>query len=311
MKLINKLKTRYINPEIIIENFSEDIITSSNIQETSTIKTNNEEKKNNRVLYLSSETEIKNILNEEIENFFPRSGGWESWCFDKLGRREVSAKYLPCHLRDNVWLSKLINKKLIEDHDVYIDEGIICEYILNSARFKELRHEYELEVVRWQINWMITGGENWILPEGFSDCSSLFGTDWDICFRGGVVETLTEIGMNEEVIQEGIEKYADMWRDKCINKAFNQEFEPIAIFKTQIENSSEEFKENWINYRKYKYYTKHKYYVDKYGTVEPVMQINGEELDKLENILNKQIEERKEQIKAWENMDNDARLIRD
>ena len=39
-------------------------------------------------------------------------------------------------------------------------------------------------------------------------------------------------------------------------------------------------------------YLNHKYYVDKYGVVEPEMQINGEESKELEKTLNKQIKER-------------------
>ena len=37
--------------------------------------------------------------------------------------------------------------------------------------------------------------------------------------------------INDIALQE---KYAAMWRNKCMNRAFNQEFEPIMMFKKQI-----------------------------------------------------------------------------
>ena len=39
-------------------------------------------------------------------------------------------------------------------------------------------------------------------------------------YTEGVVDTLLAIGMDEEVIEEGLEKYADIWRDRFISSAF-------------------------------------------------------------------------------------------
>lgn len=306
MNLITKITNRkkYNSPKIEIEDINEDIVTTSSYQEEKVYKEKTQLKR------FSNPNQEREFLEDQIENFFPRNGHWRSWCFNKVDRLEVSEKYFPCHLRDNLWLSQLLVKKIKDSYQIEIPYGIVLNFISNSKRFEELRHEYELEVVRWQINWMINGGENWLLPEGFSELSPLFGTDYDICFRGGVVKTLKAIGMNENVIQEGIEKYAAMWRNKCMNRAFNQEFAPIMMFKKQIEESSSEFKQNWLKYRKYQYYSKHKYYVDHYGEVEPEMLINGEDLIELEQTLNQQIEERKKQIKEWENSITEVKSIK-
>ena len=44
------------------------------------------------------------VLREEIKSLFPETGIWYSSCFKRPN--EVSKMYLPCHLRDNSWLTK-------------------------------------------------------------------------------------------------------------------------------------------------------------------------------------------------------------
>ena len=57
-----------------------------------------------------SNDRVRAILEEEIKDFFPDEGRWTSNCFGKPS--EVSYENLPCHLRDNNWLSKLFNRVL-------------------------------------------------------------------------------------------------------------------------------------------------------------------------------------------------------
>lgn len=142
-----------------------------------------------------ADEKIEEILNQEILNFFPNEWTWYSWCFKQPN--DVNANYLHCHLRDNSWMSKLMHQKLIEKK-LYIPELKIKNFIDTSKTFNELRHDYELEIVRRQIDWIRNDGGNWIIPEGFDEFSMVYSPDVDKMFRGGVVETLTAIGMDRE-----------------------------------------------------------------------------------------------------------------
>ena len=206
-------------------------------------------------------------------------------------------------MRDKVWLSKLIAKSIANDHLLHIHYLQVYEFILKSERFDELRHEYELEIVRWQIDWMRNGGENWIMPKGFGDTSMLFSPDCDKCFRGGVVETLRAIDININVIEEGIEKYSNMWKDKYMALAFNHKYDPIGYLrKIKLEPADESHIANWIKLRKYQYYQEHKEFVDKYGTKD--IELSEQEAKVLKETLNKQNEERLKLIEEWQKSDN-------
>lgn len=237
-----------------------------------------------------TDEELNEILENSIKTFFPEKGNWWSTCFDKP--KEYVMRNLPCHLRDNKWLAKMLQ---IKYNLSYISFSKILDFINNSKLFNELRHNYELEIVRWQIDWMRHGGENWIIDE------SLGGDefDWtplcDIAFRKGIVDTLTAIGMNHEVIEEGIEKNSNMWRDSYMSLAFDREFNNDILWY-DIEPAEKEHKENWLKMRRYEYYHKHKKSVDNYGIVLPEMAMSDEEAAKLHIYLTRKNAERKNYI---------------
>ena len=233
----------------------------------------------------------------EIETFFPTNGRWGSNCFRKSN--ELKYWNLPCHLRDNSWLSKYFQEKLT-DKKIYVPSRFVKEFVETSPKFAEARHNYELEIVKWQINWMRGGGEHWLIPEGFDDFSLLFSPDVDVMFRGGVVKTLRAIGMDKEVIEEGIEKNADLWRRRYMLEGFRHEFEPVVYFKGSPEDASEEFKENWLALREYNYYLKHGKSIEKYSEPTPYMLITPHQAYELEQVVEKQAEERRAFVKAWE-----------
>ena len=242
------------------------------------------------------EDRVTAILEEEIKNFFPNTGVWYSNCFKQPS--EVGYGNLPCHLRDNAWMSKLLHKEL-NNKGIYIPEHTIKKFIDNSENFANLRHEYELRIVNWQIDWITHGGENWLMPEGTDEFSLLFSEDVDKIIRGGVVKTLKAIGMDSEVIEEGLEKYADIWRPFAMEKGFNHLFYPVIYMVGSPEPPSKEHKNNWLADREYKYYLAHKNSVDNYGTLTPAMKITPEEHTKLVTVLEKQNSIRTRFIEQW------------
>jgi len=233
------------------------------------------------------------ILNEKIEEFFPNSGHWYSNCFRK--EKKVSYSNLPCHLRDNEWLGELLYKNLLKD-GILIPRSIATEFLTNSERFNELRHNHELEIVKWQINYMKNGGEGWLLPKGYDELSLIFSPNTVEVFRSGVVKTLSAIGMDRVVIEEGIEKNADIFREVYLETGFRNEFDSTVDRFRGLKPADEGHKENWLKAKRYEYYCEHKNSVDKYGTPHPDMQISPEEAEELYATLYKQNEARKEEI---------------
>lgn len=255
-----------------------------------------QEKSEKTISQIVEREKIDEILNEEIKNFFPKTGLWKSYCFQRAS--DVYRGYLPCHLRDNEWMSKLLHKEL-KAKNIFISQKAIKEFMDNSKEFEELRYIYELEIVRWQINWIKGGGEGWVLPDGYDDSDIIFSPNVDIMFRNGVLLTLAEIGMNIEVVQEGIEKYADLWRPTYMRMAFEHQFNPYVLFKGCPPKADEEHKKNWIKAREYEYYQEYQQYVDRYGTPTENMKMTEDEYIELSKVLTEQNIRRKSQIKEW------------
>ncbi len=246
-----------------------------------------------------TQEEIRTILDQEVINIFPKTGEWTSGCFSK-------GDYLQCHLRDNYWLAHWFQGKL-ERKDIYIKRNEILNYVKTSELFAKSRHEYELEIVRWQIDWMKNGGEGWLMPSGTDEFDLIFSPDVDKIFRAGIVKTLTAIGMDKEVVEEGIERNFEMWRGQYIHKAFYHTFEPISQYrrKTDLPPCLEGHKGNWIKLRQYEYYLEHKDSVDKYGSKNPNMDLTKEEVEELIEIVLKQSNERLKIIKEWKEIKDD------
>ncbi len=255
--------------------------------------------------------EVNGILEKATLNFFPKEGTWYSECFRQP--HDLNMTNLPCHLRDDLWLAKMLkrNQKLF-----YMSTNRVLQFVKTSPFFQEKRHEYEQEIVKCQIDWMRSDGENWIIDEDYGGDFVFLTPVCDLGFRKGVVDTLLKIGMSIEVIEEGIEKNADRWRDSFMSSAFSNEYEPVflniglgnflekkehqKVERKTLEPADQEFKEKWLQMRKYEYYQRHKDSVDKYGVVEPDMILSENEVEELREYLQKKHTERKTQIEQYE-----------
>ncbi len=254
--------------------------------------------KKHNLLKNSNDINVNLILEEEINDFFPTEGVWYSNCFMKP--TEIKLDNLPCHLRDNNWMSRLLYKKL-RNKGILISRYKIKKFMDNSKNFSNLRHNYELKIVKWQIEYTINGGKNWIMPKGYDEISLLFSEDFDKIIRCGVVNTLKAIGMNKDVIEEGLEKCADIWRPKAMEVSFTHLFEPAFFMIMSKFPADEEHKQNWLKNREYQYYKRHKDSINKYGNLTPAMQMTPEQHAKLVDILQKQNTQRNKLLEAWKN----------
>lgn len=263
-----------------------------------------EETKENKFLDVNTELEKATL------NFFPKDGTWWRGCFKRPS--ELGMVNLPCHLRDDLWLAKMLKK---DQNLYYISLDKILKFVKNSPFFEEKRHEYEQEIVRWQINFIVNHGEGWICDDEYGGDFVYMTPVCDLGVRKGVVDTLSKIGINEDAIEEGLEKNVDLWRDSFMEQAFRNEYEPVffnlggyVINKTyentnnkiELPQADRDHKENWIKMRKYEYYKRHKNSVDKYGVVEPEMLMTDEEAFKLKTYLEEKHIERKEEIEQYQ-----------
>lgn len=218
----------------------------------------NDETKQDDLSMVILDEETIEILEEEIKNFFPKKGAWRSVCFRRSN--DIAYINLPCHLRDNAWMSKLFHNSL-SHKDIDIPECTIQKFMDSSETFAHLRHEYELLIVKWQINWIMGGGDNWLIPDGYNDLSDLVSEDVDGLIRGGISKTLRAIGMDHAVIEEGIEKYADIWRPVAMRRGFHNKYEPFVFGEGLLiaaDPADSTHRENWIADREYQYYQKYK-----------------------------------------------------
>lgn len=258
---------------------------------------------------------VNDILDKAVSDLFPKTGQWGSDCFDRPDT--VGIPYIPCHSRDDAWMAKLIR----QNKEIYfLSLNRIIDYVKNSDFYKAKRHEYELEVVRWQIHWMVTGGDNWLVSDEYGGDFINFDASCDLGFRDSVIRTLTRIGMDPEVIEEGIEKNASMWRDSWMASAYRNRFDPILGFvqypllsgenhipEEQLEHSSEEFKQKWLKLRKYEYYRDHKDSVDKYGEADSDMLMSDEYAEELRKEVRALTIERQKVISDFKKRREDER----
>ncbi len=235
------------------------------------------------------------LLKEETRDIFKGKGIWYSYCYDKEARKEVSSSLLTCHLRD-LWLADLLKN----DSNL---ENISYEEILNfisSPYFQNARHDYELKTVTWQINYMITGGDGWLVPKKYDDDFFIFEDDCDLGFREAVILTLTSIGMNQEVIEEGLELNRDIWLKSYMIRAFHNQNNLKFTFVENMEECSEEYEKAWLNLREYEYYQRNKAMVDKYGKKSLAMQMNDAEVQNLKEFVQNEYYKRQKYLKEVE-----------
>lgn len=261
------------------------------------VLTNVEEKEIVRSIMSQEEIDAEEILEKAVENFFPKNGQWWSSCFKRS--KELYMGNLPCNLRNDKWLATMLQRQQNLEHLNYYD---ILGFVRSSEVFKKARHDYELEIVRWQIEWIRNGGEGWISSERYGGDAVFFTNVCDYGFRYGVLNTLLAIGMDQEVIEEGLEKYANLWRDNYMRIAFHNEYEPVFYLadpNAHLEPVSVDHKTAWLKYRKYEYYQDYKRVVDKYGTPDEDMLISQQEARELKEYLEIMDKERKEQIEKY------------
>lgn len=256
---------------------------------------------------IDNNSKIDNLEERLVEATKKMFSGDGSWSASEFSRPESS---LIGHLRDDMWLASRLQN--IELKDIFF--GTLLNFVKTSPVFKSERDAYEQRIVKWQINWMIHGGDGWLVSEEFDGDFIVFNENCDIGFRRGILRTLEAIGMNTDAIEQGIEENSDLWRRVEMLGAFNNTYAPILGFTgeklEEMKPVSEEHKSAWLKMRLYEYYQAHKDSVDKYGVIAPEMKMSEEEAQSLRKYLGQMHEERIAYLNELKNKPNSSAVSR-
>lgn len=253
--------------------------------------------------------EINEILEREAKEFFPKTGEWYSQCFQKSDA--LAKMNLPCHLNNKEWIAKLFHKEL-NKKDIHFSMEVVRAFVEMSGVFEQERVGYLLSIIDWQIAHMKKGGENWLIPEGFNEYW-IYHKSCDKCFREGIVDTLTAIGMEKDAVEMGIELNADKWRDQLMHRAYQNRFNPQNVDFSKDKQSKypepeQGHEENWVKLRKYQYYIRHKKMIDLLGLATPEMVIGFDEAMELFDKVSDADERR---VKLMKRVDKELKQIQD
>lgn len=207
---------------------------------------------------------------------------------------ELDKRFILYNLNDCVWLAQM----LIVVQRLSIGFDKVLNYVKTSEYFKRAKFEFERKVVFGKINDMLQGGEYLLNDPTYCGMICVTSDVWDKAFRQGVIDTLTWLQIDKETIEEVLELKADCWRDQVMARTFSNIYEvsmpsinirnilyPKSINSVSLAPVDSEFREKWLQYRRYEYYKDHKESVDKYGVVTPDMLLSDEEANELKAYL--------------------------
>lgn len=244
---------------------------------------------------------IEQTLDTHIKSFFPDNGLYSESCLYK--GKKLTKEFLPCNLRNSDWLAKMYQIEL-KQKGISVPLSAVKNYIETSKMFNMLRHEYQLKIIYSQLDWHGGNINNLTLPSKYMNIDLYLNKDVDEVFREAVVATLSVVGLDLEVIEQGIEKHPEQWRNKFMEAAFNNRYEKCFDFinGNVMPSADPSHKENWLKARLYEYYQKHKASVDKYGVLTPEMKMSEKEYKSLMEILKVQNAQREKQMTDWKEM---------
>lgn len=196
---------------------------------------------------------------------------------------ELVLDNLPYNIDNDEWLAKMLRKYHNLSH---ISLEIILNYVKEAIFFTKERRNYKLRVVEAQIKKMLF---NSVVESN----ELAYSINCDLIFRKKLITELRKMGIEEDIIEEGIEKNAVWWRETLMKRAFDNQFECVIVNGVDVtgplhlEEADLEHKEKWLKLRRYEYYQRHKNSVDKFGEVTLNMLISNKELSKLKRDLAK------------------------
>jgi len=142
---------------------------------------------------------IEQILDKEIENLFPKKPSWSYYVYDT--KVELVEQKLPANLYNYEWLSYFILNKLRDKHiDMRVSD--IISYLKNSKKFKNLRANYEKDLIRDYI----------FTKKKINSMTNKTTKSKD--FKNDVMLTFSLIHFNPEMVGQFLEENQHLWKSK-------------------------------------------------------------------------------------------------
>ena len=208
-----------------------------------------------------------------------------------------TAEYLPFHIRDNKWLTQYV-------HEVVSQKRLRCiiglkdiqDYVENSGVFYSSRDQYEENLIKAQIQYMLTKPvPNGLMVSQRAPYQHHYMADYDKFFRKQLVKALSQTGINKYKIEAGIERNAHLWRQQVMTQTFENLYYPHPYpeliekhqeFDTwwgRLAQMKKEHQAAWLKYRELDYYAQHKAIIDRTGTATENMKMTGSDASQLLN----------------------------
>lgn len=241
---------------------------------------------------------VKFLKQEMFNIMINKDVTWnKNWIKNK---NKNNLNYLPAHLNntqeDIDWIKNLLHEEMLYDKDIYVSPEKIENFLRTNKTYGTYKYLYQLKVVRSLIEYMMAGGRGYKkAPQEYSNY--IANSDYVKYFRQSLIATLKELGFDDNIIENGIEKYSDLWLEPTLIKTFKQKYEPLNENGVPMICADKKHMDNWLALEKHNYYEEHKNSVNKYGNPKKLnLKISPEKLQALKERVEKQNDERLEFI---------------
>lgn len=230
------------------------------------------------------EKSVYEYLDKQTKNFFPKTGEYDSSKLDE--KEKLAIENMPFNICDDDWIVSMFIKHVgyaINDENI----ELVSSYIKESPIFNKRRYDYSLEIVKYQIQYMMDPDSDWFGDPEYGNGMMFFSEDYDKEFRESIVLALHSIGLDDDIIEDGIDTNLDIWLDTCVEATFYNNHYPVTgemLFSDKeidYSDCDEEYKEKWMKLRKHEYYMDHKESLIKNRVFLPESGISDGELKQL------------------------------
>ncbi len=287
--------------------------------------------------------------------------------YDELNNRFYNDDHIQFHTRDNEWLIEhlmklaqeelneekqlqqflkelnqevqenkfpYINKKYKDSNEIFpklykVKKSSVEKFIAIDTEFENARLNYEADIIRAQIEFMLTCNRpnGLLLSVGNQNPNNIFAMpvyhpivsrlqkDVDKSFRQNAINSLKTLGLDQHLIEVGLEKNANLWRKDTMIDAFYNQHQLATltpnqcidrVFLHKCYSVRENLKNFWLRQREYQYYQNHYKIIDELDLATPNMKISREEAQNLNDqvsSLEKRFQDLIQSHKSTENGD--------
>ena len=249
-------------------------------------------------LVKGDDTELFAALDQAIVAMFPDAAATK----EKLGNMtykslltitsfEVDKRDLMFHLNDRDWLVNFV-RRFAKQQAINLNWNQTETYVDTSRIFENCRKQYAQDLVKAQIELNLTGRQMTVLNRK-SPLSILGDRNYDKAMRGEFVYAMEQLGMDDDMIERGVEAHADLWRKRVMEQTFFNRYLKLSVKQRamlaqkgdtewkHLMDMEKEYHDIWLRLREYEYYQAHQKVIDELGTDTASMHMPMNEVTEL------------------------------